>query len=112
MDQSDDNHAEQTEAERLRRRVDKMVQAGRVTSEEEKRVRAAADSGELDDAVREIRLRHARARFGAEVRAGRVTQEEADLALQRLENGEHQGLLRGLRRPKSSAADPTGEADS
>lgn len=103
MDQSGDNHAQQTEAERLLRRLDKMVAAGRVTDEEAERVRAAADSGERDEAVREIRLRHARARVGAEVRDGRVTQDEADLILRRLENGEHPRLLRGLRRRKSSA---------
>ena len=102
MDQSYDDHAQETEDERLLRRVDKMVEAGRVTGEEAERVRAAADSGELDDAVREIRLRHARARVGAELRDGRVTQDEADLILQRLENGEHPRLLRGLRRHKSS----------
>ncbi len=111
MDQSGDNHAQQTEAERLLRRLDKMLAAGRVTDEEAKRVRAAADSGERDEAVREIRLRHARARIGAEVRDGRVTQDEADLILRRLENGEHPRLLRGLRRRKSSAPPVSGSTN-
>ncbi|MDQ3643586.1 MAG: hypothetical protein M3450_19485 [Actinomycetota bacterium] len=90
------------EAERTLRRIDKLLEAGRVTSEEAARVRAASDTGELDDAVREIRLRHARERLGAQSRDGGVTQEEAELILQRIEKGEHRGLLRGHRRRKSS----------
>jgi hypothetical protein len=88
-----------------------MVEAGRVTDEEAERVRTAADSGERDEAVRGIRLRHARARVGAEVRDGRVTQDEADLILRRLENGEHPRLLRGLRRRKSSAPPASGSTN-
>jgi hypothetical protein len=86
------------EAERLRRRVTRMVETGRVSGDEAERVRTAANPGEVDDAVRVIRLRHARERLDGDVREGRMSREEADLVLERLQDGEHRGLLRDLRR--------------
>ena len=101
MEPDNDEQAHQSEPERLLERVDKMVQAGRVSIEEAERIRTAADSGESDNAIREIRLRHVRAQLDAEVREGRVSRAEADAILQRVENGEHPGrLLRSVRRPK------------
>ncbi len=89
-----------------------MVEAGRVTVEEAQRVRSAADSEELDHAVRAIRLRHARARFEAEVRDGGMSADEAQVILQRLEDGEHPRLLRGLRRRVSPPHPEPGSADT
>jgi hypothetical protein len=87
-------HGHQLKIERL----DKMVKAGRVTEDEADRLRAAARGGDLDEAVREIQLKHARARVDAAVENGRLSQGEADSLVQRITNGESPRLLRGLRR--------------
>ncbi len=79
-------------------RLDKMVAAGRLTEEEAGRLRAAAGSGELDDAAREIQLKHARARVREALEGGHLSQEEADAIFCRLEDGEDPRFLRGLRR--------------
>lgn len=99
MRHTPDSHAWLNEGARLVERLDKMVRAGRITEEDAERLRAAAKSGELKDAAREIQLRHARGKVSAAVEDGRLSQEQADAIFDRLEKGEDpRFLLRGLRR--------------
>jgi polyhydroxyalkanoate synthesis regulator phasin len=93
-----DTHTQPTSRARLVKRLDKLVEAGRVTPEEAARLRAATDSSEFDDTVLEIRLRHARVIVDEAVADGRVSQAEADVLLERLRNREDPSFLRGLRR--------------
>lgn len=99
--QGDDETTHQ-EAERLLRRIDKMAWTGRITGGEAERVRTATDPAKVDDAVREIRLRHAMERVERELRHGRMTQDEAEVVLQRLEAGEDPRTALDLRRRQSS----------
>jgi SAM-dependent methyltransferase len=78
-------------------RLDKMVAAGRITKEEAERLRSAEPSMR-DDIVREIRLRHARAKLGPAVEDGRVTQAEADDIVGHVASGERPRFLGHLRR--------------
>lgn len=82
----------------LLQRLDRLVEAGRLTKVEAARLRAAADAGELEEAARAIQLRHARARVDDAVEKGEVTRDEADVLLDRLDRGEDPRILRGLRR--------------
>ena len=79
-----------------------MSRAGRITDHDAARLRAAAEAGEIDEideAVRDIRLEHVRARVTVAVEERRLTREEADVVLGRVENGEDpRPLLRRLRR--------------
>lgn len=91
----------------LLRRVDKLVEAGRLTDEEAARLRAAEATGDLEDVAREIRLRHARARVSEAVREGLLTEAEARASLDRLANGEDPRFLRGLRGGRRARASQT-----
>jgi hypothetical protein len=71
------------------RRLDKLVEAGRITTDEAERLRAG-DTG----AVAGIRVRHATARLEQAVEEGQITKEEADRLLARLRAGEHPAELR------------------
>jgi hypothetical protein len=93
-----DTHTQPTSPARLVKRLDKLVEAGRVTPEEAARLRAATDSTEFDDAVLDVRLRHARVIVDEAVADGRVSQAEADVLRERLRNREDPSFLRGLRR--------------
>jgi len=91
---------------RLVDQLDKMVESGKVTEDEAKRVRAASGPAEFDDVTRDISVRHAKARLDAAVEDGGMSQEEADGFLSRLRNGEHPRSLRAhlgkfRRRPHS-----------
>ena len=92
--------------EGLLERLDKLVEAGPITEEEAERLRAA-EPGERDDLIREIRLNHAKAKLDSAVEDGRLTQDEADDILGRLTNGERPRFLGGLRpgpaRPTSTS---------
>jgi hypothetical protein len=70
-------------------RLDRMVEAGRITADEALRLRA----GDIDAAVG-IRVRHATARVDEAVAAGRANREEAERLLDRLRAGEHSPELR------------------
>jgi polyhydroxyalkanoate synthesis regulator phasin len=91
-----DNHTWRNGGARLIGRLDKMVQAGRLTEEDAERLRAAANSGQLDDAIREIQLKHARERVNTALENGRLGQEEARAIFDRLAKGEDPRFLRGL----------------
>lgn len=93
-----DSHAWLKRGPRLLERIDKLVRAGRLTEEEATRLRAPAETGEFDEAAREIQLRHATARVNDAVEGGTVTGEQAQAFLERLANGEDPRFLRGLRR--------------
>src|SRR5579864_9180673 len=79
-------------------RLDKTVTAGRITEDDAARLRAAAESGDLDAEALRIRLGHARARVDAAVENGAMTRDEADLLLARVADGETPRGLRGRRR--------------
>lgn len=80
-------------------RIDKMLAAGRISEDEAARVRSAAETGDLDAVLQEIRLRHARQSVATAVAEGRKTQEDAAALLERLDRGEEpRGLLRGRSR--------------
>ncbi|MGI8775829.1 MAG: hypothetical protein ACR2LJ_00220 [Acidimicrobiales bacterium] len=88
------NQADPNTHRRLLERLDHMVESGRVTDDEAARLRAATGPQESEQAVGDIRLRHAGARLDAAVADGGMSREEADGFLERLRNGEHP---RGLR---------------
>jgi polyhydroxyalkanoate synthesis regulator phasin len=88
--------------DRVLERLDKMFEAGRVTEEEAERVRSATGSDDFEDAVRNIRVRHAREWLEEAVGNGRLTSEEAATVLERLRNGEDPSALRGLARGRPS----------
>jgi polyhydroxyalkanoate synthesis regulator phasin len=71
------------------RRLNKLVESGRITAEEAERLRAGDT-----DAVVGIRVRHATARLDRAVEAGEMTKEQADRLLAQLQAGEHPAELR------------------
>ena len=75
-----------------------MLETGRVTVEEAERLRRTADTEDFDEAVRDIRLRHATERLDAAVEDGSISPQEAAALLERLKRGEDPRVLRGLRR--------------
>ncbi|MCA1672855.1 MAG: hypothetical protein LC799_11865 [Actinobacteria bacterium] len=101
MNHRPDSHAWLKRGPQLLERLDKLVRAGRLSDEEAARLRTAADTGQLDDAAREIQLRHASARVNEAVADGTITQEQARVLLERLASGEDPRFLRGLRRGRS-----------
>lgn len=85
-------------------RLDKMVDAGRMTAADADRLRAASDAGELDHAMQEIRVKHAKARVEGAVDGGRLTRDEADAILARLDGGEDPRFVLQLRLQSRPAA--------
>jgi hypothetical protein len=79
---------------RMLDRLDSMVAAGRITSEEAAQLRAAEGSPGFDDVVARIRARHAQAHTDPAVAEGRMSHEEADALLERVLAGEHSAELR------------------
>src|SRR2546421_255478 len=59
-----------------------MLENGRVTVEEAERLRGAACTQDFDEAVREIRFRHATERIDKAVEDGSITPEEAATLLE------------------------------
>lgn len=92
----------------LNKRIDKMLEAGRITEEEATRVRAAAGRGEADDVVQQIRLGHVTAMLDAAVEDGAMTREEADALLARVTKGERPRFRRGALRRRDEP--PSGES--
>ena len=70
------------EAARVLGRLDHLVERGHLTETEAERLRGAGQGGELDDAIRDVRLRHAGERLSDAVSQGTVTPEEADAVLE------------------------------
>jgi hypothetical protein len=71
------------------RHLDKLVEAGRITTDEAERLRAG-DTG----AVVGIRVRHGTARLEQAVEEGQITKEEGDRLLARLRAGDDPAELR------------------
>lgn len=80
--------------ERLLGRLDAMVKSGRVTETEATRLRAAAEQGEFESAILDIRARHVGTRLDSAVEGGDVTRQDADAVLERVRAGEHSRALR------------------
>jgi hypothetical protein len=74
--------------------LDRMVESGRITENEAQDLRAASDERDFNQAVRNIRVRHAGAQLDQAVAGGSLTRAEADHLVERLQNGEHGGSLR------------------
>ena len=85
-------------------RVDRMVAVGRLTEEEGARLRVAAHSGGLEDELRKIRLRHARARLDRDASSGRVSEEQAQRLRERLHDGADPRIVLGLGAPHADTA--------
>jgi polyhydroxyalkanoate synthesis regulator phasin len=114
MDETDDNRTDGRRRERLVERLDHMVDSGRMTDLEAQRLQAAGDTGEFDDVVVDIRVRHAASKLGAAVEEGRLSREEANGFLERVRNREHprslRAQLRSLRPGPRSLVRVRGEA--
>jgi hypothetical protein len=80
--------------ERIIERLDSMVAAGRITTEEASSLRAAVGTAEFDDVLAGIRARHAQAHTEAAVAAGTMSPEDAESSLARVRAGEHSSDLR------------------
>jgi polyhydroxyalkanoate synthesis regulator phasin len=89
--------------DRIIQQLDKMVSSGQMTAEEAQRIRAAAATPGFEQAVLDVRVRHASERLDTAVSEGEMSREEAISQLQRLREGEHptglRARLRSLRRP-------------
>ncbi|MDQ2825507.1 MAG: hypothetical protein M3Y04_00840 [Actinomycetota bacterium] len=103
MSEDPESTTEGTLRKRLVERLGSMVASGRVTEDEAGKLRAARGTGEFDEVVRSIRVRHARTRLETAVADGSLSREEADGSLDRLKAGEHPRSLRahlGKLRPR------------
>lgn len=80
--------------QRIIEQVDKMVASGRITAEEGERLRAAQGTDAFEEAVANVRARHAQAHTNSAVSDGRMSQAEADGLLERVRSGEHSRELR------------------
>src|SRR6266545_7513806 len=96
------NHPEFEHRDRLLRGLDRMVAADRLTEDEAARLRDAADASEFDDAIRDVRSRHASEWIDEAVADGRLAEEDADAFRKRLRNGEDPTFVRRLRRSKTA----------
>ncbi len=101
MDDSTDNRLEPGRRQHLLRSLDKMVTSGRVTPAEADRLRASDEPDLFDNAIRDIRVRHAGSALADAVEEGSLTQDEADGLLERLNSGEHpKGVRAHLRKAR------------
>ena len=92
------SHRPEIDGERLRARVDSLLAAGRITSEEAALVRAADDPAELELFVREIRRRHATEWVDRQVGTSRLDPEAARAMRRRLAAGEEPRAIWGSHR--------------
>src|SRR5262245_28223411 len=88
------NDIDSARRRRLVNRLDTLVASERITEGEAARLRVTMNTGEFDDVIRAIRVRHARTELGGAVAEGRVSEQEADELLERLRNGEHPQSVR------------------
>ena len=86
--------------------LDRMVVSGRMTAVEAERIRTAADPGAFEEALRAVRVRHAREQLGVALDDDQLPQEAADEVLERLGKGEHSSTLRAELR-RHGAAKPS-----
>jgi polyhydroxyalkanoate synthesis regulator phasin len=81
-------------ADRIIKPLDKMVQTGQMTADEAQSIRNAEGTPAFEEALLDVRLRHAATRLDGAVADGEMTRDEADEQLQRLREGEHPKGLR------------------
>jgi hypothetical protein len=98
MEANAETEMEWVRRDRLLLRLDQMVASGRLTEDEAQRLRAAAGPSEFNNAVRDIRLRHAGMKLDAAVADGSLDRPEAERLLDRLKQGEHGRSLRAYLR--------------
>lgn len=79
---------------RVLARLDKLVASGRLTAEEAERLRAAGGSSEAEGVLWSIRARHAAGRLRAAVESGEVDEAQADQIVNRVRAGDHTAELR------------------
>jgi polyhydroxyalkanoate synthesis regulator phasin len=93
--------------DRIIKQIDKMVKSGRITEEEAARLRSTEGTPEFDQAMGDVRARHAGAHMEEAVAEGQMSQVEADGYIERLKKGEHPKGLRShlgqLRRQRSTS---------
>lgn len=89
-----DNRLGPRTRDRLLGRLDALVKSGRVTDTEAARLRTAAEQGEFESALVDIRARHVGTRLDSAVEGGDLTRQEADAVLERVRAGEHSRALR------------------
>ncbi|MHB8594507.1 MAG: hypothetical protein ACYDB3_09300 [Acidimicrobiales bacterium] len=94
MSNETDDQIGPKQREQLLRRLDRMIESGQVSEAEAAKLRAAAEPGQFDTAVRSIRVRHAGTKLKAAVEGGHMTQDEADGHLEDLKRGKHSRALR------------------
>jgi hypothetical protein len=80
--------------ERIIERLDGMVTAGRITTEEASHLRAVAGTAEFDVVLAGIRARHAQAHTDAAVADGSMNPADAEASLARVRSGDHSAELR------------------
>jgi polyhydroxyalkanoate synthesis regulator phasin len=97
---------------RLVERLDHMVESGQLTDAEAARIRAATNEGEVEEAIRSIRVRHAGVGLKEAVESGDMAQEQADSYLERLQNGEHLPSIRARLRQLRSRHNKPGDASA
>jgi len=83
---------------KLLRQLDRLVNAGRITTQEAERLRSAGTDQEFEDQLRYIRRRHVRGQVRAAASRGLLSQTEADDLLQSFERTGDPHLLSDLRR--------------
>jgi hypothetical protein len=83
------------EQQRVLRQLDRMVAAGRVTTQEAERLRGAQDADAFEAVMGEIRARHAGPELEAAVQAGHLSGAEAEDLRHRIRRGDHPRGLRG-----------------
>jgi polyhydroxyalkanoate synthesis regulator phasin len=94
MDDDQEDVSGSASGRRVTDQADKMVRSGRITAEEAADLSAAAETGDTERVIRDIRLRHAGARVNAAVAQGAMSREEGDGFLDRVRAGEHSRRLR------------------
>jgi SAM-dependent methyltransferase len=75
--------------DRLLERLDQMVASGRMREDEARRIRTASDPDAFNEAIRAVRVRHAKGTLDAAVADGRLAPDESAQVLDRLRKGEH-----------------------
>jgi len=103
MDELPEIDEDWSKRDRLLEHLESMVASGRVTEPEAARLREARDPAAFGAVLRDIRVRHAEARFEDAVVDGRVDRGEADAVLDRMRRGEHTRSLRGYLTSRLSA---------
>ena len=71
-----------------------MVASGRMREDEASRIRSASDPNTFNEAIRSVRVRHAKGTLDVAVAEGRLAPDEAEQLLARMRKGEHGASVR------------------